>query len=37
MLLQPLRWRYAECAVHHERNVHEEQHSYMWREQAVLE
>jgi len=26
MVLQPLRWRCAECAVHHERNVREEQH-----------
>ena len=26
MLLQPLRWRCAECAVHHERNGREEQH-----------
>jgi len=26
MLLQPLSWRCAECAVHHEQNVHEEQH-----------
>jgi len=25
-VLQPLRWRCAECAVHHERNVREEQH-----------
>ena len=25
-LLQPRRWRCAECAVHHERNVREEQH-----------
>ena len=25
-LLQPLGWRCAECAVHHERNVREEQH-----------
>ena len=26
MLLPPLLWRCAECAVHHERNVREEQH-----------
>jgi len=26
VVLQPLRWRCAECAVHHERNVREEQH-----------
>jgi len=25
-LLQPFCWRYAECAVHHEWNVREEQH-----------
>jgi len=25
-LLQPLRWRYIECVIHHERNVREEQH-----------
>ena len=38
VLLQPLRCC-AECAVHHERNVHEEQHyiQYMWREQAIIE
>jgi len=38
MLLQPLRWRCTECAVHHERNVREEQHRiYLWREQAITE
>ena len=26
VLLQPLRWRCAECAIHHERIVREEQH-----------
>jgi len=26
LLLQPLRWRCAEWAIHHERNVREEQH-----------
>ena len=26
MVLQPLLWRWAECEVHHERNVREEQH-----------
>jgi len=26
LVLQPLRWCCAECAVHHERNMHEEQH-----------
>jgi len=24
MLLQPLLWRYVECAIHHERDVREE-------------
>ena len=28
-MLQPLRWRCVECAVHHERDVREEQHPYM--------
>ena len=39
VLLQPLRWRCAECAIHHERIVREEQHhiQYMWREQAIKE
>ena len=37
-LLRPLRWRCAECAVHHERNVREEQHHlYVWHEQAMIE
>jgi len=27
VVLQPIRWRYAECAVHHKRNVREEQHN----------
>ena len=26
VLLQPLGWRCAECAIHHERTVREEQH-----------
>jgi len=26
---KPLHWRCAECAVHHERNVAEEQHRYI--------
>jgi len=26
LLLQPLGWCYAECVVHHEWNVHEEEH-----------
>jgi len=25
-MLQPLRWRCAECVIHHEGNVREEQH-----------
>jgi len=29
VLLQPLRWRCAECAVHHEWNVREEQHPHI--------
>jgi len=37
LLLQPLRWRCAEYVVHHERNMCEEQHIYMWREQAIIE
>jgi len=37
LLLQPLCWHCAECAVHHERNVREEQRPYMWREQAIIE
>jgi len=38
VLLQPLRWRCTECAIHHERIVREEQHdTYMWREQAIKE
>jgi len=28
MVLQPFRWRCVECAVHHERDVREEQHPY---------
>ena len=37
-VLQPLRWCCVECAIHHERNVREEQHhTYMWREQAIIE
>ena len=38
MLLQPLRWCCVDCVIHHERDVHEEQHhTYMRREQAILE
>ena len=29
LLLQPLRWHCVECAVHHERNVREDQHHYI--------
>jgi len=29
MLLQPLRWRCADCMIHHKRDVREEQ-QYMW-------
>jgi len=38
-MLQPLRWHSVEsCAVHHERDVREEQTTpiYTWREQAVI-
>ena len=38
ILLQPLRWRCVDCVIHHERDVREEQHhTYMWREQAIIE
>jgi len=36
-MVQPLRWCCVECAIHHERNVREEQHPYMWRKQAIIE
>jgi len=36
MLLQPLRWCCVDCVIHHERDVHEEQH-HMWREHAIIE
>ena len=37
-MLQPLRWCCVKCVIHHERDVHEEQHhTYMWREQAMIE
>ena len=37
-LLQPLRWCCVDCVIHHERDVREEQHhTYMWREQAIIE
>ena len=28
-VLQPLGWRCVECAIHHERDVREEQHRYI--------
>ena len=28
-MLQPLGWRCVECAIHHERDVREEQHPYI--------
>jgi len=38
MLLQPLLWRCVKCVIHNERDVREEQHhTYMWREQAIIE
>ena len=37
MLLQSLHWRCVECAIHHKRDVCEEQHPYMWREQTIIE
>jgi len=38
LLLQPLRWCCVFCVIHHERDVREEQqHAYMWREQALIE
>ena len=38
LLLQPLRWCCVDCVIHHERDVREEQHhTYMWREQAIIE
>ena len=37
-MLQPLHWRCIKCAIHHEQDVREEQHPYiyMWREQAII-
>jgi len=38
LLLQPLRWCCVDCVIHHERDVREEQHhTYLWREQAIIE
>ena len=37
-LLQPLRSCWVKCVIYHERDVCEEQHhTYMWREQAIIE
>ena len=34
----PLRWCCVECVIDNERDVREEQHhTYMWREQAIIE
>ena len=30
LLLQPLRWRCVECVIHHERDVREERHPYIY-------
>ena len=37
-MLQPLQWCCVKCVIHHEWDVREEQHhTYMWREQAIIE
>ena len=37
-MLQPLRLCCVKCVIHHERDVREGQHhTYMWREQAIIE
>jgi len=37
-VLQFVRWCCVDCVIHHERDVREEQHhTYMWREQAIIE
>jgi len=37
LLLQPLGWWHCmECMIHHERDVQEEKHPYMWCEQAII-
>jgi len=37
-LLQPHRWCWVKCVIYHELDVREEQHhTYMWREQAIIE
>jgi len=38
LLWQPLQWCCVDCVIHHERDVREEQHhTYMWREQTIIE
>jgi len=37
IFLQPLDWRCVECAIHHERDVCEEEHACEWREQVIIE
>jgi len=38
ILLQPLWWCCGKCVIHHEWDVREEHHhTYMWREQAIIE
>ena len=38
VVLQTLRWCCVDCVIHHEQDVREEQHhTYMWREQAIIE
>ena len=38
LLLQPLQWCCVDCVIQHERDMREEQHhTYMWREQAIIE
>jgi len=36
LLLQPLRWRCVECAIHHERDVREEQHPYICTKRVIM-
>jgi len=36
MLLQLLRWCWLDCVIHHERDMREQHHTYMWREQAII-
>jgi len=38
VVLQTLWWCCVDCVIHHERDVREEQHhTYIWREQAIIE